>query len=201
MTISMGFCGKTKSNSSISKTQHIWCLKDLNVSTCFVKNNKQSCGGPWFRPPRSPSQGQPESSRASENSPSSIPSPTYQWTKARLAYIRSNLWSMRAHLGDGRGVGQHAHGALHLGQVASGHNGGWLVVDTALEASGAPVDELDGALGLDHRTAALTSLGTTSPRYIRQQAMYLPWRGSHLAIMVGGLEHGVGDLGTDSCSW
>ena len=29
-------------------------------------------------------------------------------------------------------------------------------------------------------TAALTSLGTTSPRYIRQQAMYLPWRGSHL---------------------
>ncbi|TNN89391.1 hypothetical protein EYF80_000679 [Liparis tanakae] len=36
------------------------------------------------------------SSLASENSPSSIPSPTYQWTKARLAYIRSNLWSNRA---------------------------------------------------------------------------------------------------------
>ena len=31
----------------------------------------------------------------SENSPSSMPSPTYQCTKARLAYIRSNLWSMR----------------------------------------------------------------------------------------------------------
>ena len=29
-------------------------------------------------------------------------------------------------------------------------------------------------------TDALTSLGTTSPRYIRQHAMYLPWRGSHL---------------------
>merc|ERR1711982_68828 len=27
------------------------------------------------------------------NSPSSIPSPTYQWTKALLAYIKSNLWS------------------------------------------------------------------------------------------------------------
>ena len=25
------------------------------------------------------------------------PSPTYQWTNARLAYIRSNLWSRRAH--------------------------------------------------------------------------------------------------------
>lgn len=29
-------------------------------------------------------------------------------------------------------------------------------------------------------TEAFTSFGTTSPRYIRQQAMYLPWRGSHL---------------------
>ena len=35
--------------------------------------------------------------RTSENSPSSMPSPTYQWTKARLAYMRSNLWSSRAH--------------------------------------------------------------------------------------------------------
>merc|ERR1719201_528826 len=35
------------------------------------------------------------SSRASENSPSSIPSPTYQWTKALFEYIRSNLWSIR----------------------------------------------------------------------------------------------------------
>merc|ERR1712086_284123 len=35
-------------------------------------------------------------------------------------------------------------------------------------------------------TAALTSLGTTSPRYIMQQAMYLPWRGSHLVIMEEG---------------
>jgi hypothetical protein len=33
---------------------------------------------------------------------------------------------------------------------------------------------------------ALTSLGTTSPRYIRQHAMYLPWRGSHFAIMLAG---------------
>merc|ERR1712110_480910 len=34
--------------------------------------------------------------RASPNSPSSIPSPTYQCTKALLAYIRSNLWSSLA---------------------------------------------------------------------------------------------------------
>ena len=43
-------------------------------------------------------------------------------------------------------------------------------------------------------TAALTSLGTTSPRYMRQHAMYLPWRGSHLVIMRGRLEDRVGDL-------
>merc|ERR1712151_458087 len=35
-------------------------------------------------------------------------------------------------------------------------------------------------------TAALTSLGTTSPLYIRQQAMYFPCLGSHLAIMDAG---------------
>jgi len=35
-------------------------------------------------------------------------------------------------------------------------------------------------------TAALTSFGTTSPRYIRQHAMYLPWRGSHFAIIDAG---------------
>merc|ERR1712110_465339 len=35
-------------------------------------------------------------------------------------------------------------------------------------------------------TAALTSLGTTSPLYMRQQAMYFPCLGSHLAIMEAG---------------
>lgn len=41
-------------------------------------------------------------------------------------------------------VGDHAHGALHFGKVASWHYSGWLVVDTALETSGAPVHKLDG---------------------------------------------------------
>jgi hypothetical protein len=38
---------------------------------------------------------------------------------------------------------------LDLGQVTSGDNGRRLVVDSALETSRAPVDKLDGALGLD----------------------------------------------------
>lgn len=54
-----------------------------------------------------------------------------------------------AHLSDGGGVGDHTDGALDLGEVAAGHHGGRLVVDAALEAGGAPVHKLDGALGLD----------------------------------------------------
>ena len=52
-------------------------------------------------------------------------------------------------LRNGGGVGEHAHCTLHLGQVSSGDHGRGLVVDAHLEAGRAPVDELDGALGLD----------------------------------------------------
>ena len=46
-------------------------------------------------------------------------------------------------------VWEHAAGAHDLRQITTGHNRGRLVVDAALEASGAPVHKLDGALGLD----------------------------------------------------
>ena len=49
-------------------------------------------------------------------------------------------------------------------------------------------------------TEALTSLGTTSPRYMRQQAMYLPWR-SHLVIMPAGSKTEFVISATESCSW
>merc|ERR1712188_128219 len=52
----------------------------------------------------------------------------------------------REHLGDGRGVADHAHSAHDLGQVTSRDNCWWLIVDATLEASGAPVDKLDGTL-------------------------------------------------------
>ena len=55
----------------------------------------------------------------------------------------------RVELGDGGRVGHHGDGAHHLGQVATRHDGRRLVVDAALEAGRAPVDELDGALRLD----------------------------------------------------
>eukprot|EP00438_Fugacium_kawagutii_P011657 Skav217245 [mRNA] locus=scaffold110:323808:324773:+ [translate_table: standard] len=57
-----------------------------------------------------------------------------------------------------------------------------LVVDAALEAGWAPVHELNGTLGLDRSHSCVHIL----PRYIMQQAMYLPWRGSHFTIMEAG---------------
>ncbi len=60
-----------------------------------------------------------------------------------------------------------------------------------LKPVGAQSTNCTVALVLMTATAALTSLGVTSPRYIRQQAMYLPWRGSHLTIEL---------LGSNTCT-
>merc|ERR1711955_57307 len=62
-------------------------------------------------------------------------------------------------LSDGGGVAQHAHSTLDLGEVTTWDNGWWLVVDTDLESSWAPVDELDGALGLDGGDGGVDILG------------------------------------------
>jgi len=50
---------------------------------------------------------------------------------------------------DGGGVGDHADGSHNLGKITSWNDGWWLIVDTTLETSRAPVNELDGSLGLD----------------------------------------------------
>merc|ERR1719389_1365884 len=42
-------------------------------------------------------------------------------------------------LSDGSGVGDHADGTHNLGEITTWDNSWWLVVDTALEASWAPV--------------------------------------------------------------
>jgi hypothetical protein len=97
-------------------------------------------------------------------------------------------------LGNGGGVGQHAHSTLHLGQVTSGHDGGWLVVDTDLEASGAPVDELDGTLGLDGGNGSVDVLGHNVTTVQHTAGHVLAVAGVALHHLVGGLEAGVGDL-------
>lgn len=105
------------------------------------------------------------------------------------------LESVRHELCHSRGrVGEHAERSRNLGEVASGDKCGRLVADAelrlaanvALRLTLKPVGHQSTnwivRLVRTFATAALTSLGTTSPRYSRQQAMYLPCLGSHLTI-------------------
>merc|ERR1711892_920899 len=92
-------------------------------------------------------------------------------------------------LSNGCCVGQHAHGPLYPGKVSTlnpvGHQStNWMVLLVLMVA-----------------IAAFTSLGTTSPLYSMQQAMYLPWRGSHFTIWLLGSKQALVISPTLSCSW
>jgi len=97
-------------------------------------------------------------------------------------------------LGDGRGVAQHAHSTLDLGQITAGNNGWRLVVDANLEASWAPVDELDGALGLDGGDGGVDVFGDDISSV--QEATRHVFAVARVAFhhLVGGFEASVGDL-------
>jgi len=97
-------------------------------------------------------------------------------------------------LGDGGGVGNHAYSTLHTGQVTSGNNGRGLIVDTALESSGAPVDELHGSLGLDGGDGRVDILGDNVSSEHHAASHELSVTRIALGHHVGGLEHGVTDL-------
>ena len=60
---------------------------------------------------------------------------------------------------DGSGVGQHAHTTSNLGQITTGNVGGGLIADTELETGRTPVNELDGAFGLDDADSSVNILG------------------------------------------
>ena len=96
--------------------------------------------------------------------------------------------------GNGRGVGQHAHGTLHLGQVTTRHDGGWLVVDADLEACGAPVHKLDGTLGLDGGNGCIHVLWNhvSTVEHAAGHVFAVTWITLH--HLVGRLEAGVGDF-------
>jgi len=56
-------------------------------------------------------------------------------------------------------VGDHADGSHNFSEITTWNNCGWLIVNTAFEASWAPVDELDGSLGLDGGDSSVDILG------------------------------------------
>ena len=100
----------------------------------------------------------------------------------------------REDLSDGSGVGDHAHGTLHLGQVATRHHSGGLVVDATLEACGAPVHKLDGPLRLDGGDRGVHILGDNVTAVHEAACHVLAVAGVALGHHGGGLEGRVGDL-------
>jgi hypothetical protein len=98
-------------------------------------------------------------------------------------------------LGDGSGVGNHAHSTLHTGEISTGDDSGGLVVDTALETSWAPVNELNGSLGLDGGDGRVDILGDDISSVHEAAGHVLSVAGIALGHHVGRLEHRVGDLG------
>ena len=100
----------------------------------------------------------------------------------------------RPGLGNGSGVGQHADGTLNLGNLTAGDDAGSLVVDADLETGGAPVDELDGTLGLDLGNGGSDILGDDISTVQETTGHVLSVPGVALDHLVRGLETGSGDL-------
>mmetsp|Transcript_8227 Transcript_8227/g.30765 ORF Transcript_8227/g.30765 Transcript_8227/m.30765 type:complete len:228 (-) Transcript_8227:1106-1789(-) len=100
----------------------------------------------------------------------------------------------REHLRDGGGVGDHAHRSLHLGEVAARYHGGGLVVDTALEPGGAPINKLNRALGLDRRDGGVDVLGHHVAAVHQAARHVLAVPGVALGHHRRGLVRGVGDF-------
>merc|ERR1719181_1409772 len=100
----------------------------------------------------------------------------------------------REDLSDGSGVRDHADGSHDLGEITTWNDGWWLIVDTALETGWAPVDELNGSLGLDGGDGGVDILWNdiTSVHEATGHVFTVSWVtfGHH----GGWLERGVGDL-------
>ena len=97
-------------------------------------------------------------------------------------------------LSDGGRVRDHADSSEDLSEVSSWDDGGWLVVDTTLEAGWAPVDELNGSLGLDGGHGSVDVFGDdiTSVHQRTGHVLAVSWVA--LSHHGSGLEDGVGDF-------
>ena len=92
------------------------------------------------------------------------------------------------------GVGNHANSSHNLSQITTWDDSGWLVVDTSLETSWAPVDELDGSLGLDGGNGSVDILGDDVSSVHHAAGHVLTMSGIALSHHGCGLEGRVGDL-------
>ena len=95
---------------------------------------------------------------------------------------------------DSSSVGDHAASSHDFSEITSGDDGGRLIVDSDLEASGAPVDELDGPLGLDGGNGSVDILGDDVTSVHHRASHVLSVSGVALGHHVGWLEAAVGDF-------
>ena len=105
------------------------------------------------------------------------------------------LVSAAPNLSDGSGVGDHEAGTLDLSKIAAWDDSGWLIVDTNLETSWAPVDELDGSFGLDDGDGSVDVLwnDVSTIHHAACHVLSVAWVA--LNHHVGWLEASVGDFG------
>jgi hypothetical protein len=98
-------------------------------------------------------------------------------------------------LSNGGRVRDHADSSHDLGEITTWNDGWWLIVDTTLETGWAPVNELDGSLGLDGGDSGVDILwdDITSVHEAACHVLSVSWIA--LGHHSGWLEGGVGDLG------
>jgi hypothetical protein len=83
---------------------------------------------------------------------------------------------------------------LNLGQVTTRNDGRRLVVDTDLEASRAPVNELNGSLGLDGGNSSIDILGDDVTTVHHAASHILAMARIAFDQHVSGFEDGVGEF-------
>jgi len=98
------------------------------------------------------------------------------------------------HLSDRSRIRDHADCTHNLSKITTRDNSWWLVVDTTLESSWTPVNELDGTLGLDGSDSSVHILwhDVTTVHHAARHVLTV----TRIALNHhrGWFEHGVGDL-------
>lgn len=86
------------------------------------------------------------------------------------------------------------HCTVNLGEITVGDHLWWLVADTNLEASWAPIDELNGSLGLESGNSLVNILGHNITTVQQASGHVLSVLGVALDHLVVGLEASSRDL-------
>jgi len=95
---------------------------------------------------------------------------------------------------DGSRVRDHAACSHNLGKITTWNDSWWLIVDTTLETSWAPVNELNGSLGLDGGDSGVDILWDDITSVHETTSHIFSVSGVAFSHHSSGLESGVGDL-------